>query len=242
MQRTAGQLIQGSLQLIGELAPGEPLGPSDGAKALDVLNELLDAWGTERLTLYAQGRTPNVLANAQQRYTIGASGANWTMDPRPFWLDRVTRLEVATGIEREIANYSRDQWARVTLKGLSGEMPFGIYYNPEFPLGKVDVYPVPTGTKYQIVLYAPEQALASVASVNTVISVPQGWQRALRYNLAVALYPEFGIQVDGSVLAIAADSKADIKRTAESPEEMVLDAGVLGSQRGMIDRSTGEVL
>lgn len=242
MTRTGGQLIGGALRLIGQQAAGEPLNSSDGPIGLDVLNELVDAWAAERLTLFAQAITACTLSAAKQTYTVGASGADWTLD-RPFWIDHAIRREVATGIERPIKVYEPSEWSGVTLKTLAGPMPIGIHYNPTFPLGQADVWPIPTGNTYSIVLYTPAQALQSVASLNTSISMPQGWQRALRYNLALALAAEYGFPIDQSVIAIAADSKATIKRTSESPEVSQLDPAVLGGRgAATINRATGEVI
>jgi len=50
-------------------------------------------------------------------------------------------------------------------------------------------------------------------TIDEAISLPTGWERALIYNLAIDLAPEYGQQIDGMIAKIAGDSKAAIQRT-----------------------------
>ena len=69
-------------------------------------------------------------------------------------------------------------------------MPTGIYYDPSYPDGRVYVVPVPD-TALTITL-VHDEAFTALASVSTSLSFPPGYERALRYALAVELAPEFG--------------------------------------------------
>lgn len=233
---TARELITSSLRLIGVAAQGEPVSAADAAAALDVLNDLVDAWSAERLTLYAQTRTVAPLVVGDGEYTIGASG-NINI-PRPFWIDAASFL-LADGVETPIRMYTRQEWARKSLKDLESSIPHGIFYNPTFPLGTVSVWPVPTDNTISIVLYTPTDALASVASLDTVISMPKGWRKALRSNLAVDLGIEFGKPADGQIIGMAQASKATIKNTQQDETELEIDPALRGGGGGW-DYHTGE--
>lgn len=64
---------------------------------------------------------------------------------------------------------------------------------------------------------------SSFASVNDEIELPPGYERALRYNLAVELYPEYGKEPPASIYSAAQESKAAIKRMNIKPSYLVTD-------------------
>ena len=229
---TARALIESSLRLLGVLASGESLPAASGADALVTLSQMLDSWSTERLTIYAQSRTVHALTVGQQRYTIGSGGD--FAEARPLWIDTATLI--VDGRERPIRVSTRDEWARISDKDRAGE-PEGVFYNPAYPLGTFDVWPVPDAA-CSLVLYAPAASLTSVASLATVLSVPPGWSGALRYNLAVELAAEYDEVPSPIVVQFAVDKKADIKRTNILDDEMRIDPALL--RRRTINRATGE--
>lgn len=209
MTFTVRDWLTRSLRLLGQLGEGQTISNEAGADALLVASAMLDSWATERLNVYSQTRKVFALVNGQQRYTIGASGANWTQ-ARPLWID--TAAVLINGQETEIRVFTRDQWAAVSQKSLTGAMPVGIFYNPTFPLGAIDAWPVPTDATVQIVLYTPLGELTSVSDLNTSLSVPEGWTKALHYNLAIELAPEYGVEPATPIVIGATDSKAAIQR------------------------------
>lgn len=56
--------------------------------------------------------------------------------------------------------------------------------------------------------------------------------RAIRFNLAVDLAPEFGRAPPEAVAAIAADARRAVQAAFAAVEPMTVDAGLLGSGRG----------
>lgn len=218
---TVREYLSSSLRLIGVLAPGESLPDDAYTDGLQVFSDMLDAWSTERLTIFSQTRTEHPLVAGTQRYTVG-SGGTWNQ-AYPLWIDTVSYL-TAGGLEQNIDLLTRTQWAAVEEKSLTGPLPYGVFYNPTYPLGAADVWPVPTDATVEIVLYTPLAALTAVTSLDTSISAPPGWARALRYNLAdelYALYPD--VAVVEKVTKGAEKSLAAIKRTNITPDEMTVD-------------------
>ena len=49
---SAGEIINGSLRLIGALAEGEVPSAETSADALMTMNQMIDSWNTERLMIY----------------------------------------------------------------------------------------------------------------------------------------------------------------------------------------------
>ena len=234
---TVRELIKSSLRLLGVQASGESLDADIAADALSTLNDMLDAWRLERLLLHAQARTEKVLTPGDGNYSIG-SGGDINVN-RPIWIDGAAII--VDGQERPIEVITREEWRRVPEKSESGE-PAGIFYNPTFPLGTVEVFPVPDAA-VTLVIYGPAEALVSVASLDTAISMPPGWAKALRYNLALELAPEFpAVSADTAQLVLtgAVESKAGIKRVNELPEEMTIDRALRPNHGGRFDISMGD--
>jgi hypothetical protein len=217
---TVRDYIASSLRLLGVLAPADTFSEATYPDTVQSFSDMLDAWSTERLTIFSQGRTENALVAGTQRYTIGAAG-NWNQ-ARPLWIDGAAFLTV-DGLEVPIRVFTRTEWQAISLKDLSGPQPFGIFYDPNYPLGAMDVWPVPTDPTVQLVLYVPSAPLTSVSSLDTVITVPPGWAKAIRYNLAVEFGPLYPGTVSDDIAEIARVAKANIKRTNILLDEMTLD-------------------
>lgn len=217
---TARELITSAFRLIGVLGSGESMDASMGADALVTLSNMLDGWAAERLTLYSQLRSTKALTASQQRYTIGTGGD--LNQARPVWIDRAAYSKASTEYPLELL--SPGEWAAVGQKDLTSNTPTSLFYNTEFPLGTIDLWPVPTDSDLTLVLYAPAAGLTSVTDLNTAISLPPGWAQALRYNLAELLAPEYGRPLDPAVVGVASASKARIKRVNEHLEELDMPA------------------
>lgn len=215
---TVRELIASSLRLSGILAANESLEAGMADDALATLNDLLDSWRTERLTLTSQDRVTCAISGAAT-YTIGASG-NFNR-ARPLWIDRAG-VVTADGSETPIALLTPDQRAEVGQKSATADLPGGLFYRPTYPLGILEVYPIATLTSASLVLYVPAESLASVADVNTVLSLRPGWSKALRYGLAAELAVEYGVSFP-ELARGAAESKANIKRTNIVLNEQIVD-------------------
>ena len=100
---TANELITRALKTVGVLASGETASSDDVADALVVLNNMVDTWATERLTIYTVARTAFDLSASTQDYTIGTGG---TFNiPRPQWIvaaSIITDKDAASAQKQEL--------------------------------------------------------------------------------------------------------------------------------------------
>ena len=71
---------------------------------------------------------------------------------------------------------------------------------------------------------------------------PRGYERALRYALAVELAPEFGKDVPDTVRKISRASKAVIKRLNSMPQIMQGDAAIASSKNTYFNWVTGDTI
>ncbi len=75
---SATDIIVDALVACGELGRGQTPNTEELQHGLDVLNNLLDSWSTERLSLHKVKRVRFTLIPGQQDYTIGPTGADYT--------------------------------------------------------------------------------------------------------------------------------------------------------------------
>jgi hypothetical protein len=212
---TGRDLITGSLRLIGAVAPGEGLDAAEAVDGLSALNSLIDSLSNESLLIYAVTREASItLVAGTSGYTLGTSGdlANRPMSIESALL-RVTNQTPA--LELPIKMLSQSEWASINLKGIQSDYPLYAYEDGGYPLRTVNLYPVPSAA-YELVLFT-KRPLTQIATIDDVISLPPGYERMLRYNLAIDLAPEYGRPVSQEVDRTASESKASLKRTNYKP-------------------------
>lgn len=82
------------------------------------------------------------------------------------------------------------------------------------------------------------QAVSTSADLDEDLNVPEEYEEACRYNLALRLAPEYGKVVSADIAAIAMESKANIKRSNAPTAYLEVDAALL-PQRAGFDITTG---
>jgi len=211
---TALDLISSSLRLVNVVAAGEAV-PIDMANdALAVFNDMVDSWNTDRLSIYTTRSDDFPYVLDQQTYTLGPGG-DFDM-PRPPQIDAMSTIifnpNAQNPVEQPIPIWNWQQWqTEITVKKTDGSFPLGCYDDGGFPLRTQNFWPIPTqqpGNKVRIYSW---QALTQPATLGTVISVPPGYRKAFRFNLAVDLAAEFAAPVPAVVADQAAKSLSMVK-------------------------------
>jgi hypothetical protein len=217
---TVRDLIRGSLKLIGVLAVGETPTAEELQDALSVLNDMLGSWSLESLTLFAQQIQRFGLISGMQQYTLGATGGFEAVRPTGI---QTAGIEIygSNPIEIPIRVLSQNQWANIPVKSVSGR-PTAVYIDYNYPLANVYVWPVPDATPYELILYS-SIAHVGFTSINDPLQLPPGYAKALRYNLAVELAPEYGRSLNEAVIAGAVEGKENIKRANIKPQYLDSD-------------------
>jgi hypothetical protein len=72
------------------------------------------------------------------------------------------------------------------------------------------------------------KALTEIATLDTEVSFPPGYYEALKYNLAIRLSDDFGRPLTESIVSIASESKASLKRNNHRPSYLRVDPALLG--------------
>ena len=205
---TAGDQIAGALRLIGVLAEGETASAATMQDGLVALNQMLDSWSTERLSIYAtQDQTFTWPANTISR-TIGPTG-NF-IGNRPVALDDSTYFrDTTSGVSYGIKIINQEQYDGIALKTVTSSFPQVIWVNMDMPNMGMYLYPVPTTALEFHFISVTE--LAQPATLATALAFPPGYMRAFKYCLACEIAPEFGVEPSRTVQRIASVAKRNIK-------------------------------
>lgn len=222
---TARDLVTAALKDLGVLAQGETAPAVEADDALDALNRLIDQLAAEKLSIYTYTRTTWTLVSGTQNYTVGSGGTvNITW---PTYVERVQYIVTTDSptTERPLYRMTEDAWRNVVIKALTSVYPTRWYYNSTYPLGTLTLWPVPTSSSLQGVIYHGA-AVSEFASLSTAVSFPPGYRRMLVKNLALELAPSYDRQPSPLLIAAAADSIAVVKRLNYEGTDLYFDPAV----------------
>jgi hypothetical protein len=142
---TANDQINGALRLIGQLAEGETPSAATSQDALTAMNQMLDSWSAERLSVFStQDQVFSWLPGLISR-TLGPTGD--FVGNRPVLLDDATYFKDPTnGISFGIKIINQQQYDVIAVKTVTSTYPQVIWLNMDMPNMDMYIYPVPTKT------------------------------------------------------------------------------------------------
>jgi hypothetical protein len=240
---TAGEIIQDALELLQIYGPGDQISAADSARALSTLNDMLDVWSNESLACYAILTQSFPLVVGQSTYTVGPGGQ--IDGPRPLRL--IDQPGSAYLLDENQNRYlmtvlDEMRWNMQTTAVANSDLPDLMWYDPQFPLGVINIWPTPAiGFTCSFTSYLQ---LADFADLTSPFSLPPGYKRAITTNLALSLKPYFATaQIDPLILDEARTTKASVKRTNMRPQVATYDPEIVARGQNTYniysDRGTG---
>lgn len=228
---TAQDLIASSCRLIGVLASGQTLPNDIAADGLMVLNQMIDSWSADRLTIFTVKIDQFTLVPNQQTYSYGAGGD--FNQPRPAEITRASIVSLTNPsqpLELFIDIYTDKDWQAIPVKNIQTTLPNGVYDDGAFPLRNLSFWPIPT-VAVETRLYS-WTALNQFTTLTTNLTFPPGYLEALRYNLALRLIAEmpgeFNPVMVQTTLKLATESLARVKTINQPDIEANLDPALSG--------------
>jgi len=228
MATTAGDIITGALRLLGVVAEGESPSSESAADALSAMNQMIESWNTERLSVFA---------TEDQIFSWPATIISRTMGPsgnfvgnRPITIDDSTYFkDPSTGVSYGLKLINQQQYNGIALKTVQSTYPQVMWVNMTYPDIEMYIYPVPTRVlEFHIVSV---EELTRPAILATTLAFPPGYLRAFRYNLACELAPEFGVEPSRQVQRIAMTSKRNLKRINNPDDIMAIPYSIVGTRQ-----------
>jgi hypothetical protein len=228
MTTSAGDQINGALRLIGQLAEGETPSAATSNDALTAMNQMLDSWSTERLSVYTtQDQVFTWPANTATR-SLGPTG-NFVGN-RPVQVDDSTYfLDPSNNISFGIKLINQQQYNGIAVKTVTSTYPQVMFVNMAIPNINMTIYPVPSKALQWHFISVVE--LVEPATLATTLVVPPGYLRAFRFNLAAEIAAEFGVEPPPQVQRIAMSSKRNIKRINNPDDVMSMPYAIIATRQ-----------
>lgn len=206
---TPVELINLALKQAGVLGVGQTATAEDLADCFKLYNMMLAQWSRMRNIVFQLLDVPCVATGALT-YTVGTGGDFNT--PRPSKLIGAYGRQLngpgsPVDFPLELL-MSQTDWGRVSLKQMPS-MPMVAYYDPQFPLGVLHVWPVPD-SQYEIHI----QCLSDLPQTTTAfdnINLPAEYEEAIMYNLAGRLCIFYQIPLPQGLPQLAAATMATLR-------------------------------
>lgn len=209
---TAATLINRALRLILVMPSGESPTAQETTDALTALNAMLESWNNDRLlAAYCMVDNSLTMVINTQTYTVGVSGNLNITRPIKFEDAYMTQ----SSVDSPVKLIDQDLWDVISFKTSTSSLVTKAFYNPTMTTsqGTLKVWPVPSAAN--VLHLITRISLADFAASTDTVTLPPGYERAITYNLAVEMAPEFNKPVPQIVMQTAIQSLAMIKRTNE---------------------------
>jgi len=225
---TAGEIINGSLRLIGQLAEGETPSSEVSNDALTAMNQMIESWNTERLSVYSTQDQVFLWPASTISRTLGPTG-NF-VGLRPVMLDSATYFrDPSTNVSYGLNMINQQQYNGIAVKTVTSTYPQVMWVNMTHPDIEMYIYPRPTRALEWHFVSVEE--LTQPATLATTLHFPPGYLRAFRYNLACEMAPEFGTEPSAQVRRIAMSSKRNIKRINNPDDIMSMPYSIVATRQ-----------
>lgn len=228
MSTSAGDQIKAALRLIGQLAEGESPSPETANDALEAMNQMIDSWNTERLSVFSTQDQVFSWPPDQITRTLGPSGD--FVGNRPILIDDATYFrDPQTNVSFGIKLINQQQYDGIAVKTVTSTYPQVMWVNMEYPNISMTIYPKPT--RLLEWHFVSVEELTKPATLSTVLTFPPGYLRAFKYNLACEIATEFGIEPPQTVQRIAMTSKRNLKRINNPDDVMSMPYSIVASRQ-----------
>lgn len=184
------EVIRRALRLVGAYSPYKNPSAHQITNSTVALNMMIKSWQVQGF-LWLKEFVEIPLVAGQSVYDL-PDGVSITF--RPTRIFNASRKSTG-GSEIILQSMSRSDYQNLTNKTSSGT-PVQYYYDPQNSVGKLYVWPVPTGTNPgSLVLDVDRQLQMMVDSSNTY-DFPEEWIEVLTYGLAVRIAPEYAVPLN----------------------------------------------
>jgi hypothetical protein len=230
---SAGDQINRALRLLGVLAEGETPSASVSQDALMAMNQMIDSWNTERLSVFS---TIDQIVNwpvGAINATLGPSGSLVRLNGtavRPILVDDATYFrDPQTNVSYGIKLINQQQYNGIAVKTVTSTYPQVMFVNMTYP--DIDIYLYPKPTRLLEFHFISVQELSEPATLSTTLAFPPGYLRAFTYNLAMEIAPEFGVEPSPQVQRIAMTSKRNLKRINNPDDVMSMPYSLVATRQ-----------
>jgi hypothetical protein len=230
---SAGDQINRALRLLGVLAEGETTSASVSQDSLMAMNQMIDSWNTERLSVFSTIDQIVEWPVGSINATLGPSGSLVRLNGtavRPILVDDATYFrDPQTNVSYGIKLINQQQYDGIAVKTVTSTYPQVMFVNMTYP--DVDIFIYPKPTRLLEFHFISVQELTQPATLATTLAFPPGYLRAFTYNLAMEIAPEFGVEPSPQVQRIAMTSKRNLKRINNPDDVMSMPYAIVATRQ-----------
>jgi hypothetical protein len=223
--------IDGALRLIGVLAAGEEASSSEHNDALDRFNGMIDSFNIQNFTVsHLQEKVyhpPSV--GWTSKITIGSDLTNTFVEVAPVSVQSAFFRDAA-GVDFKMSPMGINEWSDMIWKNIVAPplKYYENYYGHNLAL-QFDVVPYASYTLHLIC----KLPYAGNYKPTDNIDWDYGFEEMLRYQLAVRLAAEYGVQIRQDVVILAESLMKNIKTKNISSKTLNVDIGLRQSNNRM---------
>jgi len=212
---TATDIVRDAAILCGAVPSGGSLDPQEIQDVLRILNIMVKSWQSKEY-LWKLSDVTVTLTPGTQSYLVGPGGSGTLQRVRPLRLKYAVRR--TSGIDIPLEVKSRQEYQDLPQKTQQGP-PVVAYYDPQTTNGVLYVWY--TGDTANTTLICTFSDPVDLFDTNEdTPDFPDEWIEPLTYNLAVRVAPLFGRSVPQEVIAIAAESLANMAAFDAEPSSI----------------------
>lgn len=221
---SASSIVNRALRIVNDIGEGETATAEDAANTFEALNGMIDSWRNERLMIPVLSDDTINMVPGTQSYTIGVTGG--TVSARPIHI--VSAYCRLAGIDYPVDVIPEGLWSMIGQKSSAGDIVSAMRYRATLPDGEISVWPIPSSASELHVI--SEGVLDKFVGLASQVYLQPGMKRALEWNLAIEIAPEFDFEPSKVVIAMAHESKQSIKR-ANRRESILQYDGIFSTGR-----------
>ena len=204
---TTRDLVTKAMRKAGILGRAESPTADEVNDGVSDLNNMLGSWSNDSLNIVARAWESFTLQSGVASYNIGINQTFNTARP----LKLVDAYYLIGGTSYPLSIIDDESYNAITFKGLNS-LPDSISYDNGYPVGILRLYPVPA-SDYTIHILT-EKPLTEF-TVDQELDLAPGVERAIIYNLAGEMAPEYEVALPPEVIRNAALSLKQVHTQIE---------------------------
>lgn len=244
MPRTVRDVIVRAMRFVHILGVGEVPTSEEASEALVELNGLIEQANLDKLLPIYRTDVSVPLYAGKASYQIASGLPPPEVNaPRPVQI--LSALSRRNQVDLPVFLATKEDWDKLiqqkTVTTAGWELV--VYYEPAFPNGVLQVYPVPQDalTTLQLTVLAK---LATYATLNDPVTLPEGYETWLAYTVGARLAVQYGLPWTAQMDALRQEAEEAIMRNNLRPfpvasQEVSLLGGDPGGYHIYSDRVRG---
>jgi len=187
-------LLKGALRVATVIGRGFTPSAEDYSDALEACNQMLNSWSARQVLVPYRTRESFTPSASQASYTFGDGGDFDSQ--RPIAIEGIT--VTAGGADHPLNEMDLAQYNALPVKTTQG-IPSNYYFEPTYSTSTI-YFDYKPSTSYTITIDSIFQ------QIGDQVSLPPGYDEAIKFNLAVRLCTEYGRPIPPAVAALAQES------------------------------------